>query len=463
MKKFIYFAALLYLRFWAVNKLKHSKAKVIGVTGSVGKSSFIYLLDEIAKTKLKVKTTLQGNSESGIPLEILGLRDKLSDYTVLTWLKVFLLAPFYSFSKFDYDLFIVEMGVDSPFEPKNMEYLLKIVKPDIGVVLNIAPVHTEQFSIGLSENNTLNEKQIVDRIAAEKMKLVTLMPVNHVAIINSDNKYMYKYLPDIKAPITTFGRNLKADFRLLNSRVVLDQGTVFEFKYQDKKYEINFSKQLLFNEYGINILAVLATADKLGIDIRDAVKIIKKSFTLPPGRLSLFKGKKDTLLLDSSYNSSPIATTEIFEMVKLLHVKGRKIAVLGDMRELGDLSAQKHEEIAILATQTFDKIILIGAQMHNFALPTLIKSGFDPKSLFSFETVFEVGEFMEKELLKSGDLILVKGSQNTIYLEEAVSELLDNDQDRIKLCRQSNYWQKVRHNYFRDHNNHQYFPQNKKF
>lgn len=166
-------AVLNYLRILAKIQLLKNNPTIIGVTGSAGKSSTVAAIETALKQKYSVKSTGTANSESGIPLSILGL--KMTDYSPLDWLRVILLTPvqllFYWPKS---DIFIAEMGIDSLTPPKNMGYLLSIAQPKIGVFLNVLPVHTEQM-------------RSIDAIATEKGKLISRLPEDGFALVNKND------------------------------------------------------------------------------------------------------------------------------------------------------------------------------------------------------------------------------------------------------------------------------------
>jgi len=446
---------LKYLRFWAKIRIFILKPKIVGVTGSVGKSSFVELLDLTVGSKYKTKTTLQGNSESGIPLEILGIRDKLTDYSYKSWIMVMFLAPIRAFvNKEKYNLLIAEMGIDSSLEPKNMSYLLSIIKPNIGVVLNVSAVHSMQFGKELGETDP---ETIVKRIAEEKMKLVTCLSEDSAAIYNSDNKYLNLYKDNIKASVITFGENKNADIRMDNFSVNFQTGSKFSFIFKDHKQDVSISNYTLFKDYGLTLAAVMATSEALGVSMAQAASTIRSDFKLPAGRFSLFKGLKNTTLIDSSYNSSPIALKSALEFLGSTKDTTR-IAVLGDMRELGVLEKSEHEKAAQIIYQNVDKVILIGPLMSKYALPKLLNLNFPKEDLWAFENAKGVGDFIFKKVIAGEELILVKGSQNTLFLERIVEDLLINQKDRDKLCRQGKYWGDLKTRFFSTHPNTQIFP-----
>jgi UDP-N-acetylmuramyl pentapeptide synthase len=429
-----------YLQFFAKVKLMRIHPKIIGVTGSVGKTSLIAALHTIISSTFKTKTTFKGNSESGIPLEILGI--KMKDYSVRSWLKAMVAAPFKLFDDEKYEILIVEMGVDAPQEPKNMSYLLKIVKPDIGIMLNVAPVHTEQFDGD------------IDLIAKEKGLLVTTMNKNDVAIVNADDERIAKLIPEIKAKVLAFGSSNYPAFGGASSLrttnyVLSSSGVQFDFSYQNKNYSLIFKNKIFFKEYQYIFAAAILAAKELEISIEDSIKRLEEKYALPAGRLSALKGENNSTIIDSSYNASPAAMLAAINLLQEMKTSGQKIAVLGDMRELGSLAQEKHEGVAVAAANFFDKIILVGPLMRKFAAPAILAVGFPKNNLFQFNKSKGVGDFIANEILKENDLILVKGSQNTIFLEQTVYELMKEKARASELlCRQLDYWQKTREKFF---------------
>jgi UDP-N-acetylmuramoyl-tripeptide--D-alanyl-D-alanine ligase len=371
MQKHLALFVLNYLRFFAklqISKLKilNPKLKIIGVTGSAGKSSVVYTLDHVLSSKYSTITTKNYNSESGLPLSLLNL--KIKNYSIFNWLQILFLTPIKlltSWSKIDF--IITEMGIDSLLPPKNMDYLLSIIKPDIGIFTSLSTVHMANF-----KNN-------IDNIGQEKAKLINSLPSSGYAIFN----------PDLK-------------------------------KYIKTKAQV------------INI--------KPGIQTKEIASIvgklfgIKANFTnlqLPPSRRSILKGKNNTTLIDSSYNSSLVAVTE---MLKLLATyPSPRIAILGDMREIGQKSNEEHKKLYQIAQKYADTIIGVG-----------------PETQKIFKTTYQYWWQIPTNFPKNST-ILIKGSQNTIYLEELVKKLLKNKSDQKLLCRQSPYWQKIKQNFRNNH------------
>lgn len=448
-----------YLRFWARLRVNRINPKIIGVTGSVGKSSCVYLLSNILSDHYKTKTTYHGNSETGLPLELLDLRDELHDFSYFNWLSIFIKTPFKSlFSRPNWELLIAEMGIDSPYEPKNMAYLLTIIKPDIGIFLNVAPVHTEQFMPVVDSKSDDLEQELLTAIAKEKGLIVTQLDATDYAIVNTDFTPIKQLIPQIKAKVTTIGSHSAANYHLVDYRLT-KTGAKFVCFTPTATLNIEINDQFLVKEFSTNILALLATTDLLGLTQSDISQKLSTNLELPPGRQSILKGQKGSTIIDSSYNSSPTALIAHLKMLDELKIKGQKIVCLGDMNELGEISDAEHQKVAKLAANVADVVILVGDQMYFSALPVITKA--KPKlPVFAFKTSEGVGAFITDNLLESDDLILIKGSQNRVFLEQVVSDLLIDPKDQSRLARQSNFWDHTRQTYFKKVPNQQLSPDN---
>lgn len=169
-------------------------------------------------------------------------------------------------------------------------------------------------------------------------------------------------------------------------------------------------------------------------------------FQLQAGRASLFAGKQESILLDSTYNASPMSVKRLIDtalgLQKALKEKRKLMLVLGDMRELGDLTEVEHRQLAGYVQQSADQVVLLGQYMKKYLADELEKIGFESEDLQVFENADAVGDWVN-EFLKESDekwIILFKGSQNTIFLEEAVKKVLKNADDAQYLTRQSDWW-----------------------
>ena len=399
MKKNISLLVLNYIKFFAklqlqkirlIQKLKHRQLDIVGITGSAGKTSTLLACETVLSPFLKVKTNDGYNSESGLPLSIVGL--KIKNYSLFSWAKILLLSPLKILTNWQgFDVLILEMGVDSPTWPHNMDYLLSIVKPNISIFLNVSSVHLINF-------------KNLDQIAYEKSKLINQ---SKTAIINNQDKLVKQYSQN------------KNIINLVPTKIKI---TNF---YLPDIYQISFG-------------AALSLARIFNINYNDAIKNLQTNFSLPYSRSSILNGIKNTTIIDSSYNSSPIACSEMLKFLDTF--KTKKIAILGDMRELGSSTESEHQKIYQQALKIADTIISIGPETKKY---------FGDKSQ-KFDYWWQAAEYLKEQLI-GNETILVKGSQTNIYLEELVKSILQNPPDSSKLCRQSAWWLKTKQNFEDSH------------
>ena len=437
MKKRLSLFILWYLRVFAKLQLRKIKPKIVGVGGASGKTSLSNFIYIILKTKYKVKQARGKNSETGIPLDVLKLN--ITNYSYLEWLKLILLAPFRIIFDWEkYDIYIAEMGIDSPLEPKNMSYLLKIIKPDIGVLTNISYEHSVYFD-PLIEQGKNRKQSILDMTIDQESKLLTSLSVEKTAILNLDDENI-KGIKNISAKVLSVSKKDKnADFYIENIKNFVNE-FLLQFKYKGKRYELKINNPLP-EHFGYSFLLAIAVSTQTGIDIKTAIKALEDGFYIPPGRMSVFKGIKDTIIIDSSYNNATLTPIlDLLAFIKDIGKQRRRIGIIGDMRELGTVSKPLHEEVANKILTTLDAVILIGPLSQQYILPVLKRNDFQAYSFLNFTSA----KSTILEIIKPKDIILVKGSQNTLFLERAVELLLNDKKEVNKLCRRGDYWDKIR-------------------
>lgn len=379
MKSRIYRLILFYLKVLAKLQLKKIKPIIIGVTGSVGKTSTTAMIAAALTDKFKVKLSEKANSEIGLPLNILSFPPRSYSLIDCLWILPLALIKLL-INQEKYDIYVAEMGVDNPNPPKNMSYLLSIFQPQIGVFLNVYPVHIEAFP-------NLNA------IAQEKGKLITSLPKNGWAVLNQTDPKVISFKS------------------LTQAKIILFNGEAQE--------------------------AALAVAKVFKISKTQALVSIKKHYHQPPGRMSIIPGVKNTTLIDSSYNASRISM--LLALKKLSQTgSGKKIAVLGDMRELGLEAKKEHILVAQETVKIADKIVTIGPLMKQYFTPKI-------KNLYQFDNTRKAAEFIKNTLIQGGETILIKGSQNTLFLEIITESLMRNPKAANELlCRRGSFWDKKR-------------------
>lgn len=183
-------------------------------------------------------------------------------------------------------------------------------------------------------------------------------------------------------------------------------------------------------------------------------EVLELKYQLQPGRLSVFHGVENSVIIDSTYNASPLSVRTIINTahnIKTQLFPQRKMwLVLGDMRELGDLTQREHRMLAGYVSQSADHVILVGKHMSDYLADELEKVGYDKHKIDKFYDATIAGKHIQKMLKEAGDecLVVCKGSQNTIFLEEAVKHFLLNPEDQQELTRQSKRWLKKKQEYF---------------
>ena len=450
MKKFLISIFLTYLRLAAKIQLFKINPKIVALTGSVGKTSLRQAITVVLKQKFKIKQSIKANSETGIPLDLLDLHPR--DYSLGEWLKLAGLVLVQLLTNWrNYEIYIVELGIDDPFPPRNMEYLLRFIHPDMSVFLRVALVHSEQFSKLLPKNKQLSIKEkerfLLNQIAQEKGRILVDLPKNKIGIINYDDKLIWKEAQKSPAKIVGFGKKLKGEgirigsvnyqFSKKKQFSAQNISTVFYFFDQNRKYQLKLP--LLIPEYyAYTLAAALVVGSQLDIGLEDSCRALEENFVLPPGRMSVFLGIKNSLLIDSSYNASKEPTLGALDLLGKIPIKN-KIVALGDMRELGEMAGIEHRQVAKKINKVAKEVVLIGPLTKKYILP-IVQS---KKSVKWFINSWQAAAYLKRNL-KKDSVILIKGSQNMIFMEIVVEALLKNKKDRTKLCRRGKFWEKQR-------------------
>jgi len=428
---------LWYLRVSARIQLRKINPLVIGVGGSAGKTSLVAALHAAIATTRIVRSGGGVNSETGIPLGILGI--KMRSYGPGEWVAALCKAKWKVLTDWKkYGIYIAELGIDGPDEPKNMSYMLRIVTPAVGVLTNISLEHSEYFEKALPPGTPPDA--VMDRIAAEEEKLLEAVRASGTAVVNLDDARIAALAAQpsrIRAKaITVSTTGTDADFSVRTTSVTLD-GFYMQIAYRNKTYDLRLAKPLS-RAYVSTLLLAVATAHAAGVGITDALRGITETWQLPPGRLTTFVGIRDTTVIDSSYNATPLAMRDALAFLGEVGEKAgrRRVAILGDMRELGKAGDQAHADLAPIIQNAADAVVLVGPQMQQHVAPLLTKLG---RPFEAFATFADARETI-LQTVKAHDIVMVKGSQNTIFLERAVELLLANPADAAKLCRRGAMW-----------------------
>lgn len=411
---------------------RHQQIKLIAITGSVGKTSAKLAIATILGVKYRVRFH-QGNHNTlmSSPVAILGLEYPNNIQNPFSWLRVFSQALVKIF--FDQtDIIIQELGTDRIDE---IAQFGRYLKPDIAVVTAVAPEHMEYFLT-------------LDNVAKEELAVTNF---SRVTLLNQDT-IDAKYLKFSKSNnVSRYSLYQTTDYRLDHLQYSSDKGYNFEY------FGPSFTNGLAFSEVGLfgdhSLMAVtpaIAVAIKLGLSSSQIQTGLKKLSPVA-GRMKPLKGLNNSLLIDDTYNSSPLAVTKAVQTLINLPATTyrRKIIVLGDMNELGETSKQEHQKIGeLLFPKDFQLVITVGQQANQFIAPIAQANGCEIRT---FINARQAGEFL-KGYLKKQDIILFKGSESGIFLEEAVKIVLSSKQQITELVRQSEDWLAKKDKFFNQNN-----------
>ncbi|HOV88713.1 MAG TPA: UDP-N-acetylmuramoyl-tripeptide--D-alanyl-D-alanine ligase [Candidatus Paceibacterota bacterium] len=397
------------LRLLAQWTLAKYKPAVIGITGSVGKTSTKEAVYAVLKGERRTRRS-QGNfnNELGVPLTILG--DYKEIRGILFWPKVIFqaLGQLVVFNKNYPEILVLEMAAD---RPGDIEYLTRLTRPKIGIITAIGkiPVHVEFYPNPAA-------------VAREKAHLIEFLPANGFAILNRDDDFVWDLRTKTRAHVVSYGFKEDADIQILNFEYKFDENEFPEgitFKIQYGNVFVPFHLYRVMGKPQIySVAAAVAVGIVFGINL---VKISDylSNYQPPDHRMRILKGIKNSVILDDCYNASPISMKAALETLSSF-TQRRKVAVLGDMLELGKYTTEAHEEIGKEAAKKVDFLICVGAAARLIA-DSAIKHGLDKNKVLIFNNS-ESASKMIKKAITNNDVILVKGS-HAMQLEKIVEEL----------------------------------------
>lgn len=406
---------LLKLKWLARKILAKYHPKVVGITGSVGKTSAKEAVFCVLSTKFRVRRSLKNyNNEFGVPLSVIGADSPGKD--IFGWLLLFCQAAklAFIFDKNYPEILILEMGVD---KVGDMDYLNSIVTCDVGVVTGIGESHLENFGT-------------IDKTQKEKGKLIENLAKNGYAILNFDNELTKALSARSKVKILSYSLNSSADLMATNLKFKFSEsnnlenllGLTFKAGYKGSMVPV-----VLPNVIGVG--AVYAALAAIGVGLAFDMNLVEiasalHNYVTANGRMKLIPGIKKSLIIDDTYNASPQSSLAAIDFVKRLETenKFRRVAIFGDMLELGAYSEQGHRAVGrAIAEAKFDLLITIGERARDIGRGAE-DTGMSEEKIFNFSHNLEAGIFVQ-DRLKEGDLLLIKGSQGA-RMEQITKELM---------------------------------------
>ncbi len=406
--------------------LRRHQPFIIAVTGSVGKTSTKDAIFAVLKNHRNVRKSEKSfNSEIGVPLSVLGLPNAWGN--PFLWIKNFFDGAMQMLFSHPYpDVLVLECGVD---RPGDMAALATWLKPDIVVMTRLpdVPVHVEYFGTP-------------EAVISEKLELLRALKPEGVFIYNHDDIKLQAVATEVRQSSVGFSRYLPSHFTASHDEVIYhdDQpvGSAFTVTHLHDTAVVKVMGSVgIQNAYIYT--AAAAVAEQFDIPL-SAVTAAFSDYISPVGRMRMIPGIKGSLIIDDTYNSSPTAAESALQSLSELRGAKRKIAVLGDMLELGQYSSREHERIGEIAAKTVDVLLTIGVRSRKTAEAAL-ENGLHESKIFQYEDAAKAGRELQN-MIKAGDFILVKGSQG-VRAERVVEEVMAHPELAVEmLVRQDSSW-----------------------
>lgn len=391
---------------------KH-KPIIIGITGSVGKSSARKAIYDVLKSRHSVICNKSDyRSDISIPLSIIG--EKSGGRSALRWLKIVLKAVklLLDYEKYP-EIVILEMDVNKPGDMKN---ILKVVKPNIGIFTGVGkyPSHLEYFR---------DPRQI----AKEKALLIKSLGKKDAAIINYDDEYAKELVEAAKSEIITYGFDPAAKYFaeeifLGDRKWRIENGSIgMSFKISQNGTTVPFRLPYALGRAQMYAaLAACATASRFGYNLLEISEILSKYQPLN-GRMKLIKGINKSVIIDDTFNANPSSMLAALESLGKLDAP-KRVAVLGDMMELGKYANEGHLEVGKKISKNADTLLTFGKKS-KIIYEKAKSCGMAGNNARHFESKKELAKELKK-IIKGREVILVKGSRS-MHMEEIVKEIME--------------------------------------
>lgn len=404
--------------------LAHPEVKLIVVAGSVGKTSTKVAVAEVLAQQYRVRMSLDNlNTEIGAPMGILGIGMPENIRSMKAWRRVFKTARNRIKSPTDVDVIVQEIGAD---KPGDIAAFAQYLRPYIAVVTAVTPEHMAEFGT-------------IDAVAEEE---ITAANIAETAIINRDDidgEHFSRFL--INPTIFTYGYTDAAEYSFEIDDFDIKDG--YKGKFKTPGGDIAAEVHVL----GDHSIRPVTAAVAVGVCMQVPTdKIAAGVAKIRPvaGRMGVLRGMDETLIIDDSYNSSPAAAAAALNTLYTVQSPAR-IAVLGDMNELGESSAVEHQAIGKMCDpDLLAWVVTVGKESGRYLAPVAKQNGCQVES---FENALQAGAFVHK-VLEPGAIVLFKGSQNGVFLEEAIKMILHSTEEEADLVRQTPGWMQAKKNFF---------------
>ena len=411
--------------------LRKYRPRIIAVTGSVGKTSAKEAIYAALGSGVDIRRNEKSlNSEIGVPLTIIGAQSAWG--SAFGWLRIIvqgfvLIALRTRYPK----TLITEVGAD---HPNDIKRIARWLRPDIAVITGVPdmPVHIEHFGSA-------------DAVFSEKAKLAAHLKEGGAFVANYDDARTRALAESRKGRVITYGIT-GGDISARNSGPALSPtGKPLGMRFRVDHKGASISCEIPNCVGDAHVLAALAGFAVALSDGHDLFAIAERfqTHSILAGRMRILDGLNGSIIIDDSYNSSPPAALLALDTLKALPAEGRRVAVLGDMRELGEHSRPAHELVGRKAAEVAQLIITVGEESRALAEAAKLTNPTLAVRSYGYGESAKAGEDFSKEV-RSGDIVLVKGSQNMIRMERFVKAIMAEPwRAKELLVRQEPEWQAI--------------------
>lgn len=405
--------------------LRRTKPVIIGVTGSVGKSSSKEAIALVLSKNFSVRASAGNlNNEFGVPLTVIGM--KSPGRSPLGWLFVMAKAVGLIIAPARYpEVLVLELGID---RPGDMDYLLSLIgTPTIGVLTHVSNSHIEFFGS-------------IAAIGKEKGKLLAALPEDGTAVVNADNKEAMKEVARTKAKVLSYGFAKDAAVRAEHLRIIQEQrvveGVSFKLNYAGTTVPVRLPG--ILGQHQVNtVLGAVAVGIAMKMNLVD-IGAALLDFKPLPGRLTILPGEQGLQILDDSYNASPTSIRSALATMREI-IAPRKVVILGDVLELGSIKFDEHRKLVGDVIASGATIFVGVGQYMSHLAASLHGTNFPENGIHAFPDVDTALRSLPT-ILRPGDLVLVKGSQGMRMEKISVALLASTLDPKEVLSRQSEGW-----------------------
>lgn len=391
------------------------RPKIVAITGTVGKTTAKDMVARVLGTRFSVRHNIKSyNSEMGIALTIIGAESPahsgVRGWAYVAWRGIV------AFFRRTYPTWLVlEVGVD---RPGDMDAIAGWLKPRIAVITAFGeiPAHVENF-------------ESPEQLMAEKAKIVNYIERGGALLLNADDPNVMKLKAKATCKVYTYGIRAEADINATHAHAIYNEINVhrpvtgLNFKMNFEGHSIPFTLSgVLGDGYVYPVIASVMLGVSLGIPAVESAQALGQ-YTPAPRRMNIMAGRNNSIIIDDTYNASPLSMQSALTTLKKVEARGLKIAVIGDMLEIGRYSHSAHKQLGeLIAHVPVDFLVTVGIRAE-IAAEAAYMAKLHKSKIRCFKSAENAIEEVQKLQKKTkGSIILIKGS-HAMGMEKVVEGL----------------------------------------